>query len=288
MQDPRVRRVFITVLILNLVVALAKAVFGLLAGSVSMVADALHSGFDSFSNVVGIVALYFAEKPPDPKHPYGHGKIETLGTLVIGAMLLLTAAGVLFEGYRRLVAPVAPVITSVTVGVMIGTLAVNIAISTYEKRKGEEYHSQILIADSMHTRSDVFVSIAVLAGFLAVRLGYPTADPVIAFIIGILIARMGVEVIYEAAQVLTDTMEPPCDPALIRAVVTNTPGVVGCHDFRCRGRRGEIFADIHITVDPALPVAAAHAISDEVERRLKEAAPEIVEIVVHIEPESSA
>ncbi|WP_342771523.1 cation diffusion facilitator family transporter, partial [Methanoculleus sp. UBA331] len=208
MQDPRVRRVFITVLILNLVVALAKAVFGLLAGSVSMVADALHSGFDSFSNVVGIVALYFAEKPPDPKHPYGHGKIETLGTLVIGAMLLLTAAGVLFEGYRRLVAPVAPVITSVTVGVMIGTLAVNIAISTYEKRKGEEYHSQILIADSMHTRSDVFVSIAVLAGFLAVRLGYPTADPVIAFIIGILIARLGVGVIYEAAQVLTDTMEP--------------------------------------------------------------------------------
>ncbi len=86
----RVRRIFLIVLALNLSVALAKAVFGLLAGSVSMVADALHSGFDSFSNVVGIVALYFAAKPPDPEHPYGPGKIETLGTLVIGAMLLLT------------------------------------------------------------------------------------------------------------------------------------------------------------------------------------------------------
>lgn len=131
----RVQRIFIAVLALNLSVALAKAVFGILAGSVSMVADAVHSGFDSFSNVVGIVALYFAEKPPDPEHPYGHGKIETLGTLAIGAMLLLSAAGIFFEGYQRLVSPAAPDITAVTIGVMLGTLVVNIAVSTYERKK---------------------------------------------------------------------------------------------------------------------------------------------------------
>jgi cation diffusion facilitator family transporter len=283
----RVQRVFIIVLALNLSVALAKAVFGLLAGSVSMIADALHSGFDSFSNIVGIVALYFAGKPPDPEHPYGHGKIETLGTLVIGAMLLLTAAGILYEGYRRLVAPVTPAITAVTVGVMVVTLIINIAVSTYERRRGEEYRSQILVADSLHTRSDVFVSIAVLGGFLAVRLGYPQADPIIAFAIGLLITRMGIGILYEAAQVLTDAMNLPCDPALIRAVVMDTPGVAGYHDFRCRGKMGEIFADIHVTVDPALPVSLAHEISDEVERRLKETVPELAEVVVHIEPEES-
>ncbi|HNQ33583.1 MAG TPA: cation diffusion facilitator family transporter, partial [Methanoculleus sp.] len=76
------QRVFVIVLILNVAVAIVKAVFGVMAGSVSMVADALHSGFDSFSNVVGIVAMHLAGKPPDPEHPYGHGKIETLGTLV--------------------------------------------------------------------------------------------------------------------------------------------------------------------------------------------------------------
>ncbi|MCK9277640.1 MAG: cation diffusion facilitator family transporter [Methanoculleus sp.] len=287
MQGDRVQRVFIIVLILNLVVALAKAAFGLLAGSVSMVADALHSGFDSFSNIIGIIALYLAGKPPDPKHPYGHGKIETLGTLVIGAMLLLTAAGILLEGYRRLVSPVTPAITPVTVAVMVGTLIINIAVSTYERRRGEEYRSQILIADSLHTRSDVFVSTAVLGGFLAVRLGFPQADPIIAFAIGLLIARMGVGILYDAAEVLTDAMNLPCDPALIRAVVTDTPGVAGYHDFRCRGKPGEIFADIHITVDPALPVAGAHAISDEVERRLKEMVPGLAEVVVHIEPDDS-
>ena len=283
----KVQRVLLLVLALNIAVAVAKAAFGLLAGSVSMVADAIHSGFDSFSNIVGIVALYFAGKPPDPKHPYGHGKIETLGTLVIGAMLLLTAGGILYEGYKRLIVPVTPDITSVTIAVMLATLVINIAVSTYERRKGEEYQSQILVADSQHTRSDVFVSIAVLGGFLAVRLGFPAADPLIAFAIALLIARMGLSILYDAAQVLTDMMDLPCDPALIQAMVMDTPGVTGYHDFRCRGKPGEIYADIHITLDPALPVAGAHAISDEVERRLKEAVPGLVEVVVHIEPDDS-
>jgi len=287
MQADQVQRVFIIILALNLAVALAKAVFGIIAGSVSMIADALHSGFDSFSNIVGIVALYFARKPPDPEHPYGHGKIETLGTLAIGAMLLLSAAGIFFEGYQRLVSPAAPDITAVTIGVMLGTLVVNIAVSTYERKKGEEYQSQILIADSLHTRSDVFVSIAVLGGFLAARLGFPQADPVIAFAIGLLIARMGVRILYEAAEILTDSMHLPCDPALVRAVVMDTPGVAGYHDFRCRGKPGEIFADIHVTVDPALSVSRAHVISEEVERRLKKTVPGLSEVVVHIEPEDS-
>ncbi|HOI60997.1 MAG TPA: cation diffusion facilitator family transporter [Methanoculleus sp.] len=288
MQGDRVQRVFVIVLILNVAVAVVKAVFGVMAGSVSMVADALHSGFDSFSNVVGIVAMHLAGKPPDPEHPYGHGKIETLGTLVIGAMLLLTAAGILLEGYGRLITPVTPEITPITVGVMVGTLITNIIVSTYERRKGEEYQSQILIADSLHTRSDVFVSTAVLGGFLAIRLGYPAADPIIALGIGLLIARMGVGILYGAAEVLIDSMNLPCDPALVRAVVMDTPGVAGYHDFRCRGKPGEIFADIHVTVDPALSIARAHAISEEVERRLKETVPGLAEVVVHIEPDDSA
>ena len=288
MQGDRVQRVFVIVLILNVAVAVVKAVFGVMAGSVSMVADALHSGFDSFSNVVGIVAMHLAGKPPDPEHPYGHGKIETLGTLVIGAMLLLTAAGILLEGYGRLITPITPEITPITVGVMVGTLITNIIVSTYERRKGEEYQSQILIADSLHTRSDVFVSTAVLGGFLAIRLGYPAADPIIALGIGLLIARMGIGILYGAAEVLIDSMNLPCDPALVRAVVMDTPGVAGYHDFRCRGKPGEIFADIHVTVDPALSIARAHAISEEVERRLKETVPGLAEVVVHIEPDDSA
>lgn len=285
MQGDRVQKILITVLALNLAVAVAKAIFGTIAGSVSMVADALHSGFDSLSNVVGIIAIYLARRPPDPGHPYGHGKIETLGTLAIGAMLLLTAAGILIEGYRRLTSPaITPSITTVTVSVMIGTLIINTIVSTYEKRKGEEYQSQILIADSLHTRSDIFVSLAVLGGFLAIGLGYPEADPIIALGIGLLIARMGIGILHEAAQILIDAMNLPCDPVLVRTVVMDTPGVAGYHNFRCRGKPGEIFADIHVTVNPELSIIQAHEISEKVERRLKEAIPGILEVVVHIEP----
>lgn len=284
MHTPPVRRTLLLIFALNVTVALLKAAFGLLAGSVSMVADALHSAFDSSSNVVGIVAVTVARMPPDERHQYGHGKFETLGTLVIGAMLLLTAYWIISEGYTRLVNPVAPGITPVTVGVMLATLLVNIGVSRYERRKGDEYASEILLADAAHTRSDVYVSISVLAGFLAVRLGYPLADPIIAFAIGALILRMGLTILYNATQILSDAANLPCDPEDVHQIVRSIPGIRDCHTFRCRGKPGEVFADIHITVDPQLPVDAAHALTVEVERRLTEEVSGLREVVVHVEP----
>ncbi|MDN7024748.1 cation transporter [Methanoculleus sp. FWC-SCC1] len=284
MHTPPVRRTLLLIFVLNITVALLKAVFGLLAGSVSMVADALHSVFDSSSNVIGILAVTVALMPPDETHQYGHGKFETLGTLVIGAMLLLTAYWIVSEGYARLVNPVAPDITPITVGVMLTTLLVNIGVSRYERRKGDEYASEILLADAAHTRSDVYVSLSVLAGFLAVRLGYPLADPIIAFAIGALILRMGLTILYNATQILSDAANLPCDPDDVYQIVRSIPGISDCHNFRCRGKPGELFADIHVTVDPQLPVDAAHALTVEVERRLAREIQGLREIVVHVEP----
>jgi cation diffusion facilitator family transporter len=287
MEEGRVQRVLILVLGLNILVALLKGVFGYLAGSVSMVADAFHSGFDSLSNVVGIIVLVLAAKPPDWEHPYGHGKIETLGTMIIGAMLLVTAAGIIIEGYERLIDPVPPDIAPITIAVMVSTVVINLAVSTYEQRKGEEYQSQILSADATHTRSDVFVSLSVLGGFIAVGLGFPRADPLIALGIGILIVRMGLRILYDAGQVLSDSRNLPCDMETIRAGMMSVPGVSQYHNFRCRGKPGELFGDIHITVDPELTVAQGHEIAVEVERRLKATVPGLVDVVVHIEPESN-
>ncbi len=284
MHGTAVRRTLILVFALNIAVAVLKAVFGLLAGSVSMVADAFHSTFDSSSNIVGIIAVTAAGKPPDETHQYGHGKFETLGTLVIGAMLLLAAYWIIAEGYARLVRPAIPDITPVTVGVMLAALLVNVFVSRYERRKGEEYASEILLADAAHTRSDVYVSASVLAGFLAVRLGYPLADPIIAFAIGALILKMGLEILYNAAQILSDAANLPCDPEDVCRIVRSVPGVRDCHNFRCRGKPGELFADIHITVDPQTSVDAAHALTVEVEQRLAREIQGLKEIVVHVEP----
>lgn len=285
MQSTPVQRTLLFILGLNIFVAVIKAAFGLLAGSVSMVADALHSTFDSTSNIVGLIAVTIAALPPDAKHHYGHGKFETLGTLVIGAMLLLTAYWIISEGYERLVNPASPEITPVTVGVMVAAIAVNIIVYRYERRRGEAYGSEILIADATHTKSDVYVSLSVLAGFGAVLLGFQVADPLIAFGIGILIAKMGLTILYEAAEILSDSANLPCDMDDVRRIVTAIPGVQGCHNFRCRGKPGELFADIHIAVRPEITVDRAHDLSVEVEERLKEEISGLREVVVHIEPE---
>ncbi len=284
MRYDRVQRTLVLVLILNLIVAAAKAIFGLMAGSVSMVADSLHSLFDSLSNIVGIVSTHIARQPPDHSHPYGHGKFETVGTLIIGAMLLLSAYWIISEGASRLFSRETPAITGITVGVMVITLLINIFVSTYERRMGKALKSQILIADARHTTSDIFVSLSVLGGFAAVWLGYPLADPLIAFGIAILIARMGLMILKDAGNVLTDAVVVDCEDQVAK-VVSSVVGVKGYHDFRCRGKPQELFADIHITVDPQLSVVEGHAIAEEVLARIRAEVEGIEDVVVHVDPD---
>jgi cation diffusion facilitator family transporter len=285
MHRREVQRVLVLILTLNILVAGLKAVFGILAGSMSMVADALHSLFDSISNVVAIIANFIARKPPDEQHPYGHGKFETLGTLAIGAMLLVTAYWIISEGYFRLTEAITPEITTITVAVMVVTIGINIFVYRYENRKGKELGSEILIADSTHTKSDIYVSISVLAGFAAISLGFPQADPLIALVIGGLIGKMGIEIIREAGMILSDSTFVHCESIDIDRIVMGVGGVKGYHNFRCRGRPGEMYGDIHITVDPELEVKRAHDVATEVEESLKSHIKGMKEIIVHIEPD---
>ncbi|QSZ67589.1 cation transporter [Methanofollis aquaemaris] len=283
MQYVRARRVLWLILIANIIVALAKAVFGLLAGSMSMVADALHSTFDSVSNIIGIAAMTVAAMPPDQNHPYGHAKFETMGTLVVGGLLLLTAYWVITEGLARITTGAAPNITGLTIGVMAATIVVNILVAWYERRAGEELGSSFLIADSKHTQSDILVSLSVLGGFGFVCLGYPLADPLIALAIGAIIGKMGLSILKDAGMILTDAATVNCEDA-VRKAVTVITGVQGYHRFRCRGGAGDRRADIHVTVDPRMSVQTSHALTLEIEAAIIAAVPGMTEVIVHIEP----
>jgi cation diffusion facilitator family transporter len=283
MTYKRVQRTLILILVLNLIVAGAKGLFGFIAGSVSMTADAFHSLFDSVSNIIGILSTQVAQQPPDRAHPYGHGKFETFGTLCIGLLLLLSAYWIITEGYERLLTGAIPTITEITIGVMCTTIAINVFVAWYERKVGKELQSDILIADAQHTKSDIYVSLSVLAGFLVVSLGYPQADPIIAFGIGILIAKMGISIIKEAGEVLTDTAIVDCEEEVEKILMT-IKGVKGYHKFRCRGKRGEIFADIHVMVNPDLTVKEGHDIARNVQKRMKAEIPGMKDVVVHIEP----
>lgn len=279
----RIRRVLWGVLLLNLTVALVKLVWGRLSGSVAMQADGFHSLFDGTSNVIGLLGMRLAGRPADRDHPYGHGKYETYASLGIGVMLAFAAYNVGGNAVAKLMAGAEPAQVTVTsFAVMVGTLIVNLVITTYERRVGKRIGSDILLADSAHTASDVWVSMGVIAGLVAVRLGYPVVDPLVALLVAGVIAWTAFGIFKQATATLSDTVRIP--PAEVCAVARSVPGVLGCHHVRTRGTEAETYVDLHVQVDPQMSVSAAHAISVQVERRICDSFTSAVDVVVHIEP----
>lgn len=281
----KVRWVLLYILVLNLAVAFAKLLFGLLAGSVSMIADSFHSFFDSTSNVIGLVAINIASKPPDQDHPYGHKKYEDFATIGIAVLIFFACIEILRSAWSRLSSGdySSLDIQLATVGVMAATIIINYLASNYERRKGVELSSPFLEADAMHTRTDIYISLSVLVGFLAIELGYPVFDPLVAILIAGLIVRMGYGIIKQSSVVLCDTSM--LDEASVREIVQNVQGVENCHHVRTRGGKDSIHLDLHIRVDPKLPIDKAHEISHMVEHEIKSSFKGVRDVVVHIEPD---
>ena len=278
-----VRFVLWAVLALNLLVALAKLGYGLLTESLGMQADGFHSLFDGVSNIVGLVGLWMASGPPDADHPYGHKKFETLAAAGIGAMLVATCFYLVSETYASWGGATQPTVTGISFLVMLVTMLINFSVMKWEQKKGRELGSEILIADSYHTGSDLLTSCSVLVGLVAVRMGYPLVDPLVALIVAGVIAWTAYTVLREVVSSLTDKIR--LEPDQVRAVVMETPGILDCHDIRTRGLTSHVFVDLSIHVDPTLSVEDAHEISHQVEDSLKRQFQGVEDVIVHLEPE---
>ena len=280
-----VSRVLLRVLVLNLAVAVAKLVFGYATGAVSMISDGFHSLTDSAANVMGLVGTRASGKPPDDDHPYGHRKFETLAAAGIFVFLLLAVIEVTRTALGRLRAGGAPDISGWSFGVMLVTIAVNLVVVRYERREGRRLGSELLLADAMHTKSDVFTSCAVLLSLLAVSVGYPVLDPVGGLVIAAFIARTGWQVARDTSHILSDRVALLEDD--IRHVVMAVPQVQGCHQIRSRGSADHIFLDLHVWFSGAMPLHEAHRLSHVVKDGLLQAFPQIKDAIIHIEPPPS-
>lgn len=279
----KVRRVLIITLVLNETVAVLKILWGYLTGSIGMVSDGFHSMFDGVSNVVGLAGIWIASRPPDERHPYGHRKYETLFTIVISIMIFATCLQILRRVYGSLTEGAVTAAPGLSFAVMAVTMSVNLFVMTYERRKGRELKSEFLLADALHTRSDLLASLAVVTGLVLARMGYPFADALAGVLITVLIARIGWKIIKRASDVLVDTV---CiDTTSVAEVVNRVPGVRGCHGIRTRGTEHHVYLDLHVLVDPRMSIQEAHDVADRVERTLKEAFLSLADIVVHTEPE---
>ena len=280
-----IKRVLWLILVLNLLVAGAKIWYGTISNTVSIRADGIASLFDSLSNLVGIAGLSLAERPADLDHPYGHQKFETYASAGIGLMLLVAAYNVGSDAVAGLLSHNgSPQVDVGSFAVMLATLAVNVFVVVYERSRGKALHSEILSADAFHTLSDVLVSVSVIVGLVFVRLGFTIADSIASLLVAVMILRSAYEVFRQANQTLSDEARIPV--ADIKAVADAVPGALDCHAVRTRGTEGEVYMDLHILVDPNMTIERAHRVAGEVEAALNERFPQVVDIVVHVEPDT--
>jgi cation diffusion facilitator family transporter len=280
----QVRKVLIYTLILNSSVAFAKALYGYTTNSIAMMSDGFHSLFDGVSNVIGLIGIWIASHPPDERHPYGHRKYETLFTITIAIMIFATCFQILkkaslsFSGGDH-----KTIVTPTSFAIMIMTMGINIFVMLYESKRGKEFKSEFLIADAMHTKSDIITSSAVIISLIFIRMGYHIADAIVGIIIAFFIAKMGYRILKEASDILVDTV---CiDTSAIEFVVNGITGVRGCHEIRTRGSANAIYLDLHVLVDRDLSTEKAHEIADDIENEIKTEFPSVMDITVHIEPE---
>lgn len=278
----KVRQVLLITLLLNLLVMSIKLILGFWTGSLSLLADALHSVTDSANNILGLIANKIASAPPDRQHPYGHHKFEGIGSLGIAAFLGIAGFEIIQTAINRVSHGTPKIqVSPPELFILLIVLGINIFVAFYERHVGKKIHSQILIADAHHTMSDVWITLIVIAGLIGVWLGYPWLDIILSLPVAVLVFRSAWLVLRTNLPWLVDEIVIP--PEKIHALVMQIEGVKNCHSITSRGLLGrQVFIEMHLVVD-APDVETAHAITEAVEACL-EAHFSPVTITIHVEP----
>lgn len=280
----KIQYILFVILILNIIVAVSKIVMGNISKSSAMSADGFASLADGLSNVIAIVGVYLASKPEDEDHQYGHGKIEIITGLIIGLFLLYAGFNVVMEAIGKIKNPVDINISPLSLLVMLFTLVINIIVAYYEYKKGNELNSPILIADSLHTKSDIFVTVGVIIALILIRLGMPyILDPVASLVVSLMIFYAAYNVFKENINILID-VKIVDDKEVKNLVMTEYPCVKEMHKIRSRGTKNNVFMDMHIQVDPKMTVEESHRLMHNIERTIQKNIEENAHVIIHIEP----
>jgi cation diffusion facilitator family transporter len=281
-RDRQIRRVLLIEGAANLCVLVAKGAVAVSTGSSAVLGDAVHSLADLANNVVALVALHLSSAPPDREHPYGHHKFETLAIFALAILLSVVAIEVALGALGERTAPIER--SGWALGVMLGVLAVNVGLSTWESRRAEQLDSDLLRADARHTFSDALTTVAVIVGWQLAARGYEWLDTVFALGVAGLILYLAYGLFQRAIPILVD--EIATDPGPVAEAVVNIAGVRAVRSVRSRSAGSGLSIDIVVAVDASLSTADSHGVADEVEQRLRREF-SARDVSVHIEPDAS-
>lgn len=280
------RRVTLISVAANLLLAVAQVIIGYLGHSQALIADGFHTLSDLVTDFMVLYALWHGRKAADEEHPYGHGRIETAVTMILGAVLLLVAVGIAARAIWRLamhevfVTPAA-----LTLWVAIVTLVVKEGMYQFTVRVADRYDSDMLRANAWHHRSDAVSSLIVVAGIGGALLGFLYLDSVAAIVVALMIVKVGWELATRSLRELVDTGLPRADLETIRRTILSVSGVKAVHALRTRRVGGRALVDVHIIVDERLSVSEGHQISEAVRSRLIEEIAPVADVMVHIDTE---
>ncbi|MCL2345212.1 MAG: cation diffusion facilitator family transporter [Desulfobulbus sp.] len=270
----------------NLVMTAVQLVIGWLAHSQSLIAHGLHSFSDLLSDFLVIYASRQSAHPADPDHPYGHARIETAATLALGVALALVGAGILWDsGIRLQHAEMMNQVELSALWAAIATMLAKEGLYHYLLAVGRRLRSQLVIANALHTRADSASALVVVIGIGGALLGWGFLDLLAAAVMGYMILRMGAQMTWGATKELIDTGLDEASVVAIRQCLLATPGVLGVHDLRTRRMAHQALVDVHAQVDSRISVSAGHRIAELARIRVLAERPDVLDVLVHIDPE---
>ena len=276
---------WISVLV-NLVLTVVQLVVGWLASSQSLVAHGLHSFSDLLSDFLVIFASRQSAHPADEEHPYGHARMETAATLILGVSLTLVGGGILWESGARLQHIEAlPVVEMSALWVAVMTVLVKEGLYRYLIQVAESLRSQLMIANALHTRADAASALVVVVGIGGALMGWAFLDLLAAALMGFMILRMGGELAWGAIKELIDTGLDESRVLAIRQTLSETPGVRGLHQLRTRRMAHQALGEAHVQVDARISVSEGHRIAELARARVLRQHPDVLDVLVHIDPE---
>ncbi len=287
-----VKHVTLVGLVINILLGVAKIAAGVLGRSGAMVADGIHSFSDLASDVVVIVMVGVSRHKPDDTHPFGHGKYETMSTVLLAIILILVGAGIFWDGLSKILDSMRGEEMGSPGAIALIFCVLSIVskewLYHYTRRVGQRIGSPAVIANAWHHRSDAFSSLATLAGVAgAMFLGpkWHFLDPLAAMVVSLFIAGVGIKLAMPATRELLGASLPEETVAAIKKAIASTPGVITYHHLRTAKSGGDSIVDFHLKVSPEITVAKAHDIATEAERAVKAVcASKNCFVNIHIEP----
>jgi cation diffusion facilitator family transporter len=271
---------------INVLQTLIKIGFGILGQSAALIADGIHSLSDLLSDLLVIIAVKLGSREADHDHPYGHRRFETIATVILGISLIGIGGAIVWSVMERMADPQRlPVPNMLSLGVAALSILINEWLYHYTKRIAKITRSKLLLANAWHQRSDAISSLVVLIGIGAVMMGYPLADGVAAVVVALMVAKIGLNLVFESIKELVDTSLPPALVEEIRTAIHDIDGVEGIHLLRTRHMGEDALIDAHIVVDPRITVSEGHMIGDIVRDDLIRRFDDVMDVLVHVDPE---